>query len=65
MMKNDGLACFDIYEEPILIFYFCRHPPEEAKCLFQHIFWGKQGVLYEAREHEVVVGFTWTICQRV
>lgn len=41
MMKNEGLACFDIYEKPILIFYFRRHPPEEAERLFQHI-WGKQ-----------------------
>lgn len=65
MMKNDGLACFDIYEKPIVIFYFCRHPPEEAECLFQHIFWGKQWVLYEAQEHEVFVVFTWTSCQHI
>lgn len=64
-MKNDGLPCFDIYEKPILTFYFGRYPPEEAECLFQHIFWGKQGVLYEAWEREVFVGFTWTICQHV
>lgn len=63
--KNYGLACFDIYEKPVWIFYFCRHSPEEAECLFQHMLWGKQWVLYEAWEHEVFVGFTWTICQCV
>lgn len=34
IMKNDGLACFGIYEKPRLIFYFRRHPPEKLNAYF-------------------------------
>lgn len=57
------ILLWHLWETHTAFLFFHRHPPEEAECLFQHIFWGKYWVLYEAQEHEVFVGFTWTICQ--